>query len=454
MSFSNGHVVISNLYAHTSSAQPLLVVAGGANVSVVGAYLLDYTGAASAISVTSGCLRLNSVALGAIGSTAWANPLIFQSSPGVLQADNLDLRSTAPSGTAIQFNTDDAANVLGSVVLSSGWSNHFPFGNPSLGNYGAVLFAPLDKTSIQTGSNSFIRLTASAHNSTGFGSLALSGHQDSANQNTAFGAFAGYGVSTGSSNTFVGFGAGYAPTPGVTGTHNTAIGATAAYALTTASGNVIVGDNTAFAVTTGGYNTLIGQWADQGALTTGSSNIVLGSGLGMIAGATGSYTMNLGGIITTTGINTPSTSSTTIAGKLSVSGGLTGPEWVYSNPATTAAQLSLSNLSGTFAVESKLRFFGSFPSGDSNNYLAATLRGGFSSFAWGGSYLNVWITNAGNGAADDANMVRVAGFTPAGMSLPTLPGSTTYANDAAAAAGGVAVGQLYRNGSAVMVRVA
>lgn len=36
---------------------------------------------------------------------------------------------------------------------------------------------------------------------------------------------------------------------------------------------------------------------------------------------------------------------------------------------------------------------------------------------------------------------------------PTLPVTTTYANDAAAAAGGVVVGQLYRNGSAVQVRV-
>ena len=39
------------------------------------------------------------------------------------------------------------------------------------------------------------------------------------------------------------------------------------------------------------------------------------------------------------------------------------------------------------------------------------------------------------------------------LSLLALPGSTTYANDAAAATGGVAVGQLYRNGSAVQVRV-
>jgi hypothetical protein len=37
--------------------------------------------------------------------------------------------------------------------------------------------------------------------------------------------------------------------------------------------------------------------------------------------------------------------------------------------------------------------------------------------------------------------------------MPALQTSTTFANDAAAAAGGVAVGQLYRSGSAVMVRV-
>ena len=34
-----------------------------------------------------------------------------------------------------------------------------------------------------------------------------------------------------------------------------------------------------------------------------------------------------------------------------------------------------------------------------------------------------------------------------------LAASNSYANDAAAAAGGVAVGQLYRNGSVVQVRV-
>lgn len=43
------------------------------------------------------------------------------------------------------------------------------------------------------------------------------------------------------------------------------------------------------------------------------------------------------------------------------------------------------------------------------------------------------------------------GITPDNISgLKTLP---NYANDAAAAAGGVAVGAMYRNGSVLMVRV-
>lgn len=50
------------------------------------------------------------------------------------------------------------------------------------------------------------------------------------------------------------------------------------------------------------------------------------------------------------------------------------------------------------------------------------------------------VTNTGTGGA--------------GIVLPYGPASTSYANDAAAAAGGVPVGGVYRNGSALMVRVA
>jgi len=39
------------------------------------------------------------------------------------------------------------------------------------------------------------------------------------------------------------------------------------------------------------------------------------------------------------------------------------------------------------------------------------------------------------------------------ISFPVLAASTSYANDSAAASGGVAIGQLYRNGSVVQIRV-
>ena len=39
------------------------------------------------------------------------------------------------------------------------------------------------------------------------------------------------------------------------------------------------------------------------------------------------------------------------------------------------------------------------------------------------------------------------------ITLPTLATSPSYANDSAAASGGVVIGQLYRNGSVVQIRV-
>jgi hypothetical protein len=54
-----------------------------------------------------------------------------------------------------------------------------------------------------------------------------------------------------------------------------------------------------------------------------------------------------------------------------------------------------------------------------------------------------------------ATTATVSGvFTGAGsVLLSALQASTTYADDAAAAIGGVAVGQLYRNGSVVQIRI-
>jgi hypothetical protein len=52
------------------------------------------------------------------------------------------------------------------------------------------------------------------------------------------------------------------------------------------------------------------------------------------------------------------------------------------------------------------------------------------------------------------NSIGRIGLQPGQAWTMTVPVGVSYANDAAAAAGGIAVGQRYRNGSAVMVRVA
>jgi hypothetical protein len=64
--------------------------------------------------------------------------------------------------------------------------------------------------------------------------------------------------------------------------------------------------------------------------------------------------------------------------------------------------------------------------------------------------LNVY-TVASTGVAASAPIFAVSGL--GAVTLPSLKSSASYANDTAAAAGGVAVGQLYRNGSIVQIRV-
>jgi hypothetical protein len=100
---------------------------------------------------------------------------------------------------------------------------------------------------------------------------------------------------------------------------------------------------------------------------------------------------------------------------------LAGPVMLASVPTDTSAQLALSPSTPVNASESKLRFHGTFPTGgDTSNYLAATLRGGWNATAWDGSYLNVWVTNTGNGNSSDASMRQVASFTPTGFQVGTL----------------------------------
>lgn len=65
-----------------------------------------------------------------------------------------------------------------------------------------------------------------------------------------------------------------------------------------------------------------------------------------------------------------------------------------------------------------------------------------------GGQLGIWTKRDGN-----TPLERLTVHNTGLIDLTAYPASTTYANDAAAAAGGVPIGQIYRNGSALQVRV-
>jgi hypothetical protein len=371
------------------------------------------------ISLTGGAMYLDNTLLDVGGGGS--NIYIQMSGTATLHMSGCAMLPTPVLAGAVAVAGPNSAVFTFSDMTWNGWKIATPISN----NNGAT-FVSLDVSSMQSGTVSFLALSSSAHFNTGYGFSALNRVTDATNNSTAFGALAGSGA-TGNNNTFVGATTGYS-FAGATGNSNTVIGAVSGYNLTSGSNNI-----------------LLGQGSDQSVLTTGANNILIGNSLGIATAAT-SNTINIGGVLTTTGSNVPASAQSILNGSLTIQSTqpATGAQ-VHVTPPTNSAN----------GLESKIWFHGSFPTGgDTSAYLPASIRSGWSATSWTGGYLDIWLTNVANNPANDANMVRVARFTSAGMLLPQLPGSASYANDAAAATGGVAVGQLYRNGSAVMCRVA
>ena len=104
---------------------------------------------------------------------------------------------------------------------------------------------------------------------------------------------------------------------------NTALGNRAMALATTGSNNVVVGSQAGSILTTGSSNILIGPAVATGTLTTGTNNILIGtSALVDTVGAGDSFTMSIGNVITASGMGTPATSATAVAGSLAVAGGM------------------------------------------------------------------------------------------------------------------------------------
>ena len=98
--------------------------------------------------------------------------------------------------------------------------------------------------------------------------------------NVLLGAYAGTRVTSGSSNSVVGYDAGAYTS---TGNYNVIMGRAAGNKQTSASNNVFVGYNAGYNMTTNGGNVFLGTSA--GYYSTGSSNVFIGNGAGPLSGS-------------------------------------------------------------------------------------------------------------------------------------------------------------------------
>jgi hypothetical protein len=110
----------------------------------------------------------------------------------------------------------------------------------------------------------------------------------------------------------------------------------------------------------------------------------------------------------------------------------------------TPAAGAFTTLSATGAAS----FTSTFTGGDNTGTFTAALGAGATAAA------ATKTVNVGTGAVDGASTTAVTIGATGGTSRILLNGLQNFADDAAAAGGGISIGQLYRNGSVVMIRVA
>lgn len=154
----------------------------------------------------------------------------------------------------------------------------------------------------------------------------------SANQGVAIGTSAGQTSTTDSNFVFIGWKSATASVGSVSSTcvgyftcggtgfsasNDVVIGATAGSLLTSGGNNTLIGKDSGLIMTTGGGNVCVGK-SSCSTTTSGNNNIIIGTVNAVAAGT--SATINIGGIITSTGTAAPATSLTAVAGILGTVG--------------------------------------------------------------------------------------------------------------------------------------
>lgn len=278
------------------------IVLQGGTLTLSDGYLWDGIQSSNAmISVTGGTLIMDHMRFDAsAGRTDTYINLPNNTAPAATLRMRDCVWIAAPGTGAFSVIAQQNNTVAVDNIVWNGWLYGGPVNNQ---NNGSVFVSPIDASSMQAGSTSFNIYDSTLHYSTAFGQLALTQVYNSATYNTGVGSLAGYGVVTGGWNTFVGAASGYSPA-GISGNFNTCLGASTGYSLTT-----------------GANNTLIGYYTDQSVLTTGSNNILIGSNAG-IGSASTSNTINIGGIFTATGTDTPATAQISLNGIMVLGSGV------------------------------------------------------------------------------------------------------------------------------------
>ena len=270
--------------------------------------------------------------------------------------------------------------------------------------------------------------------------------------NTAIGGSAGKGITTGSFNVFIGtntginapaaasfetvigYGAGFSGIGNSStaigyqallsaGAHNTAIGASVLSRTSngTTTDNTIIGYQAGegSSITTypyGSYNIVIGEELNAvPSLTTGSHNILLGNSLTGITN-TGNYQLDIGDVLTGTGLNVPSTSVLTVQGLLAVTGNLT----INATGSTQCLQANTSGVVSGSGASCGATAFSTITSG--TNTAAAMVLGTGSSLTVSGSGTNNATTLLANTWAIPGT---IGSSTPNTGAFTTLSASST-----------------------------
>jgi len=251
-------------------------------------------------------------------------------------------------------------------------------------------------------------------------------------RNTALGASSLTNNITGQYNVAVGVGALSNPSEG---NYNIGIGYVAASSLITGSQNTIVGatlNTNQPGIITGSYNTIIGT-AISGLSSSLNNNIILSDGAGNIkyrwdATANNIYDqLNVSGSLrATSSVFFPNLTAANQSNIVTID---TTTGQLYYTGSTTfipISSISASYVSGSSAIVTRLQVSGS---ATITNEL--TLTG------------SLFISGSSNSAVINNGFVV----------LTQVSQSLNFANDAAAAAGGVPLGGLYRNGNVIAIRI-